>query len=601
MRDNQFSPAGQTRYGQKTIWLVMGASIVGLALVNAVWLFPSLNDVQENAATLRLAIARRAADRIEDFVSGKITALQNAAAHIRFSPEEASPAIDRLLRENPEFNTVSLLDANLHEYLKKSRFQIVTSADLLDYSGSARLKEIFPDKIYQGSIIRRQTLEPAMLLGVPVVSELSNADDNEQHEESPAEKNLQRSTSNRAVLLAELNLKTLSELITGFSFGQSGKVYLVDQNGLLIIDPDFSLVLRKINIQDRPVIQALARQTTVPALRHINERGTAVEASGLALKTLGWGVINEQGLSEVHALRNRIIGLAVLSFVIGLMLLGLLFANSLKLIAANKNLEELLEENYRSSKMLVQRDLELTRANQRLAELDALKSEFVSVAAHQLRTPLASIRWSLTALGEKETGVLNGEQKKILNGAHKVTLLLIDLINDLLNVARIEEGRFGFRFIRQPLTVIISELLPRFEKLASEKGVHLAVELPTRDRLSLKLDGEKMAMAIDNLLDNAIKYTPPGGSVVLKVARRKNAIMLEVKDSGIGIPKDQLPRIFNKFFRANNALLFQTSGTGLGLYVVRNVIEAHGGTIAVESFENKGTTVTVDLPIGSGE
>lgn len=597
MRDSQSPSAGHIRYGSKTIWLVMGASIVGLALINAIWLFPSLNDVQENAATLRLAIARRAADRVEDFVGGKIKDLQNAAAHIRFSPNETPLAIDQLLRENPEFNTVSVLDANFHEYRKESRFQIVTPSDLLDYSGSARLKEIFPDKVYQGPIIRRQTLEPAMLLGVPVVFQTDSANDTRQPEGSEARGDAQQPTSGHAVLLAELNLKTLSELISNFSFGQSGKVYLVDQNGLLIIDPDFSLVLRKINVQDRPVVQALATQATVPALRHINERGVAVEASGLALKTLGWGVINEQSLAEVNALRNRIIVLAVLSFVIGLVLLSLLFTNSLKLVSTNKSLEELLEENYTSGKMLIQRDLELTRANQRLEELDALKSEFVSVAAHQLRTPLAGIRWSLTTLGEKETGMLNSEQKKILSGAHKVTLLLIDLINDLLNVARIEEGRFGYRFIHQPLKTIITDLLPRFEKMAREKGVHFFPDLPQHDQLSLKLDGEKIAMAIDNLLDNAIKYTPPGGSVTLTVTHKKNAMVLEVKDSGIGIPKDQLPRIFNKFFRADNALLFQTSGTGLGLYVVKNVVEAHSGTIDIESTEGKGTTIRASLPI----
>lgn len=578
MRRTPSSSAAPARYGSRTVWLVMGASIIGLGLVNAIWLFPSLKDVEENAATLRLAIARRAADRVEDFVGGKIKTLQDAAAHIRFSANETSLTLDRLLRENPEFNTISVLDAALREYIKKSRFQIIRSEDLLDYSGSARLKEIFPDKVYQGPIIRRQTLEPAMFLGVPVVFEPD---------------------ARRAVIMVELNLKNLSELISNFTFGQSGKVYLVDQDGLLIIDPDFSLVLRKISVQDRPVVQALTRQPTVTALRHINERGTAVEASGLVLKTLGWGVINEQSLTEVNALRNRIIVLAALSFVIGLILLSLLFANSLKLVSTNKSLEELLEENYTSGKMLIQRDLELTRANQRLEELDTLKSEFVSVAAHQLRTPLASIRWSLTALGEKETGALNGEQRKILDGAHKVTLLLIDLINDLLSVARIEEGRFGYRFIRQPLKAIIADVAPRFEKTAGEKGVRLTVKMPEGDQLALTLDGEKIAMAIDNILDNAIKYTPPGGSVALAVTRAKDAVLLKVKDSGIGIPKDQLPRIFNKFFRADNALLFQTSGTGLGLYVVKNVVDAHGGTVALESTEGKGTTVIISLPISA--
>ncbi|MBU4078266.1 PAS domain-containing protein [Patescibacteria group bacterium] len=229
--------------------------------------------------------------------------------------------------------------------------------------------------------------------------------------------------------------------------------------------------------------------------------------------------------------------------------------------------------------------------------VERLKSQFVSVAAHQLRTPLSIIKWSLCMLLDGEIGLLTNEQIEMLDKAQQTNERMIHLINDLLNVARIEEGRFMY----QPKTVDMIELLEKIiepiQALAKNKRVKFEFKKPT-DKTSkvIKADIEKLSLAIKNLLENAIFYTSPGGKVILSAGRINNDVLVSVKDSGIGIPKDQQKRVFNKFFRGDNAVRMETEGTGLGLFITKNIIEAHEGKISFESEEGKGTTFKFSLP-----
>jgi signal transduction histidine kinase len=173
---------------------------------------------------------------------------------------------------------------------------------------------------------------------------------------------------------------------------------------------------------------------------------------------------------------------------------------------------------------------------------------------------------------------------------------MIELINDLLNVARIEDGRFGMKFQLEPMSKFIGAVLDRLRASAAEKGVKLAAQIPA-DLPAAEIDADKMSIALENVIDNSIKYTAPGGKVSITAAVAGESFTITVADSGIGIPPDQLGRIFSKFFRADNALRFQTSGSGLGLYVVKNVLESHGGSVSLQSQERKGTVVTLTFPI----
>jgi len=229
--------------------------------------------------------------------------------------------------------------------------------------------------------------------------------------------------------------------------------------------------------------------------------------------------------------------------------------------------------------------------------IERLKSQFVSVAAHQLRTPLSIIKWTLSMLIEGDIGEVSEDQKDLLVKADQTNERMIRLINDLLNVARIEEGRFIYRPKTVDLTELVQSVVNPNLGLAQEKGIKLEFKNP-RDKFSkiVKVDIEKMSLAIRNLIDNAIFYTHKG-KIIISLKRKGDKVEFSVKDTGIGIPKDQQARIFNKFFRGDNAVRMETEGTGLGLFITKNIIEAHGGEVWFESTEKKGTTFFFSLPV----
>jgi len=256
-----------------------------------------------------------------------------------------------------------------------------------------------------------------------------------------------------------------------------------------------------------------------------------------------------------------------------------------------------IDEFDKITRQLVKRDLELARANQKLAELDVAKSDFVSVAAHQLRTPLTGIKWSYTALLDSDTGPLNADQKEIVEKGLSQITSTIELINDLLNVAHVEEGKAEFNIKRQSLLPIARKAVGDKKIIAGEKKITLSANIPDDDGFpEVSIDPEKIGLVFANMLDNAVKYTPKGGRIDFSVNQEQGLVKIVIQDSGIGIPKSQKDRLFSKFFRAANAVSVQTDGTGLGLYMVKKIIDRHGGHITVDSVEGKGTAFIITLP-----
>jgi len=245
---------------------------------------------------------------------------------------------------------------------------------------------------------------------------------------------------------------------------------------------------------------------------------------------------------------------------------------------------------------LVEMNKSFIVANKRLRELDQLKTEFISVASHQLRTPLSAIKWVLKMVMDGDVGPISKEQKELLEKGYQSNERMIGLINDLLNVSRIEEERFQYRFVDVSLIDIIDRLLDETKMIMDKKSIFFERKVEHHIPL-MRLDPQKMHLAIQNLLDNAIKYTPDGGKIVLTVLREKNDVVCSVQDSGVGIPDDQKDRVFSKFFRGDNVIRMQTQGTGLGLFISRSIIEKHKGTISFESQEGKGTSFTFRMPI----
>ena len=235
----------------------------------------------------------------------------------------------------------------------------------------------------------------------------------------------------------------------------------------------------------------------------------------------------------------------------------------------------------------------LADQNARLRELDGLKDEFISLVSHELRTPLTSIRGYVELLLDEEG--LDEEQRRFLAVVDRNSERLLELVSDLLFLAQVDAGKLAFELGPVDLEELVAECVESALPAAAAKGVAVA---STVDHLPA-LDGDRarLAQVLDNLISNAIKFTPAGGRVEVRLAAAEGSAVLEVEDTGLGLREDELARLFERFFRSSRATEHAIPGTGLGLTIAKTIVERHGGRIALRSALDVGTTVRVELPL----
>lgn len=232
---------------------------------------------------------------------------------------------------------------------------------------------------------------------------------------------------------------------------------------------------------------------------------------------------------------------------------------------------------------------ELKAANRKLKELDASKDEFISMASHQLRTPLTSVKGYLSMVLEGDAGKLNKMQHRLLDQAFVSSQRMVFLIADLLNVSRLKTGKFIIESKPTDLAQVVDSELSQLRETMTARSLTLKYEKP-KSFPRYMLDETKIRQVVMNFIDNAIYYTPPGGTIEVKIRDTAENIEFTVKDSGIGVPKSERHHLFTKFYRAGNAQKARPDGTGLGLFMAKKVIIAQGGSIIFSSTEGKGST-----------
>src|SRR3990167_7167884 len=212
----------------------------------------------------------------------------------------------------------------------------------------------------------------------------------------------------------------------------------------------------------------------------------------------------------------------------------------------------------------------LVQDRTREVELLRSKSEFITIAAHQLRTPLTAINWIFE--GFEKNAAFSKEDKELAVNGLTATRKLLKIVNDLLDVSKIEEGRFGYNFAQTDLVGFMSDVLTNAQAEAKEHGVNLYLDRGSREQVLVTIDQDKLGMAVSNLIDNAIRYNVENGSVTVSVKQLSDGPYVEVviTDTGIGIPPQDMSKVFSKFFRAENVLRRETEGSGLGLYITKN-------------------------------
>lgn len=230
------------------------------------------------------------------------------------------------------------------------------------------------------------------------------------------------------------------------------------------------------------------------------------------------------------------------------------------------------------------------------------KSEFLTVSAHQLRTPLTALNWTFESLQSslaKEGNKVDDETKNLVNEGWGLAKRSLKIIEDLLSAAKIEEGKYGFNFTKTDLGGLLASIKQSADVIAGEYGVAVNLDAPA-GKFMVRADAEGLGIAATNIIDNAIKYNTKGGSVDILAEPEPTDpafVRVSISDTGIGIPKENLSHIFQKFYRSENAQRVEPNGSGLGMYITKNIIEAHGGKIHVESQVDRGTTFWFTLPL----
>jgi len=230
-------------------------------------------------------------------------------------------------------------------------------------------------------------------------------------------------------------------------------------------------------------------------------------------------------------------------------------------------------------------------------EIDKAKTEFVSLASHQLRTPLSTVNWYSEMLLTGDIGEVTPEQRRYLEEIYNGNQRMVDLVNTLLDVSRIEMGTFFFESKSTDVVKLIEATLAEQKLQIEEKNIQISSSFEKK-LPPIHTDPKLLRMVVQNLLSNAVKYTPDGGAIAVSLSMdTKKSLLLKIADTGYGIPENQKDKIFTKLFRADNVIGKDTEGTGLGLYIAKSIIEQSGGKLWFESEENKGTTFSATLPL----
>lgn len=239
---------------------------------------------------------------------------------------------------------------------------------------------------------------------------------------------------------------------------------------------------------------------------------------------------------------------------------------------------------------------ELRESNKKLKSLDNAKDEFISMASHQLRTPLTSVKGYISIVLEGDAGKLNPSQKQLLEQAFASSQRMVYLISDFLNVSRLQTGKFTIERTPVNLAEIVQQEVRQLMSTATSRDLKIETNVPS-NMPTLLLDEAKVRQAIMNFIDNAIFYSHPGGVIKVDLVKTAKDLALTVQDQGIGVPTSERHQLFTKFYRASNARTARPDGTGVGLFLAKKVVVAHGGSMIFSSAEGKGSTFGFRLPL----
>lgn len=628
--ENLKSKIQNKRTGQKRGRLVRHYFVVSLVLISGGLITSGLSELyfryRESAADLvrlQQEITSGAASKIEQFVQEIERTTRGAAKSREITEKGLSPEyrfeLRRLLAIAPAITEALAIDREGVSRVTVSRLNRVLDEKIDPALPAVQLapalKLAKEGKSYFGPVYFHRESEPHVTIAVPI--------------ERYAGRLI-------GALQVQVNLKYVWDLLSKLRVGAKGYAYAVAHNGDLIAHPDISLVLQRRNVghleQVRSALRGRSdaeRATWIVANNLANQR---VFSAWAALPTLGAVIFVERPVEEVYGplyaslirtsgflLVGLCMSLVAALFVArrvvrpletlrdGVERIGAGDMNSRLELKTGDEIEVLAEEFNKMTQNLQQahaglehkvaaRTQELAVANERLKELDHLKSDFVSNVSHELRTPLTAIKGAVDLMLRELAGPLTEKQIHYLTRLRSNTQHLAGLINDLLDLSKIESGKIELKASRVALDALVHEVLETLRPIAAEKEIALD-ETIYAPSILVWADRDKVNQVLMNLIGNAIKFTPIQGRVTVSASRNgEGNVQVSVSDTGPGIPPDESENIFEKFYQITEAEGTKPKGTGLGLAICKSLVALHGGKIWVESKPTGGSIFCFTLP-----
>ena len=539
--------------------------------------------VQEQFNEQQLLLARQAALGIAGFADERVTSIE-ILARDRSSDEitNLTPCFKTIYEETSGFYSIEFIDTNgvvvygYPEYLAPIGYDLYAEnrSSAFDSARDLRKTKISsPTPLFGGGL--------GSFIWVPVYE----------------------GENFRGVILGIIQMSTITErFLAPIMQNRTGYVYMIDSKGLSLYDGARSEVIGENYIKMlgenqsgwRDIIekQMNGSEGTAVYLKEGDESKSEqiVAFAPVRWRNKIWSVAISVPVSEVDNLIRSVYAkqMIFLGTVIAIILCG-----SLGLIVMFSRWNKTLEAEVQSKTGdMIRMNKELVLANERLKELDKLKSDFVSMVSHELKTPLAAMRTSAQVLDMADAGEETKREMLdiILRNIDRQT----NLVNDLLDLSRIESGRMELKIGSVSLDSVIADSIESVKQAASEGDIKLNVEL-SESLASVKGDREKLTQVVINLLNNAIKFTPRSGEISIKARELNGQVEVKVSDTGIGIPPEDLDSVFDKFYQVDSTLTREAGGTGLGLAICKGIIEAHNGRIWAESELGKGSTFVFTL------
>jgi len=581
------------RYFTTILVLVSSALLVSSAIA----VYFSYQENKAGLASLQHEKAVAAAARIESFITQIERQLAYAALPQLGDPSSEQRKIEffKLQRLVPAVTDVATLDASGRERLFVSILAMNVVNSKKDRSQEAAFRQAEKDKPWYGPVTFRKETEPYMQIAV---------------------------RAGDMVTVADVNLKFIWDVITRIKVGEKGKAYVVDATGHLIADPDIGRVLRKTDLSGLAHVKAALAPAAdaEPAMLARDPAGTEVLTAFAPIDPLGWRVFVEQPVSEVYATLNASILRTILLLAGGFVIsaLAALFmargmvrpirtlqegaqkigAGELEQridVRTGDELEALagqfndMSDELRRSYADLERKVE--ERTEQLAVANRHKSEFLANMSHELRTPLNAIIGFSEALREKMFGELNAKQEEYLNDIHASGRHLLSLINDILDLSKIEAGRMELDVSAFSAPGTLEGTMSLVRERAQRKAIALSLEVDPAIG-EVRADERKFKQILLNLLANAIKFTPDGGRIAVDARLNGAGLEIAVSDNGIGIAAKDQASVFEEFRQVGP----RAEGTGLGLALTKRFVELHGGRIRLDSAPGQGTTFTFTLP-----